>query len=383
MKSATVGSSRHQRCLGAIAGKPVDRSPTYIPAMACSVASEILGHHAPMGTGSLHYAEVSAWARGPAAHEDFEAQLMNDVQALHRALDIDVVRMPWRMNAKPSRQLDELTFLFGDPDRDHSIWKYDPDSADFGVIKRVVTQPPDEGELQRSVESQEFELQRTAGETPSVPAEYQRLFDRFGGEFFTVCSGGGVGIGMDEADLTALVLEPDLVRRRMMVYAEYAIRLGTSLVGSECPWVMLGGGDLAGVQGPIFSPRSFREVLLPAYQRMLGRLNALGAHYVFRSDGNLWSLADMLFGEAACPGYGEVDRDATMTIASLRLRFPRLVIWGNMSSGFLQHATADQVREEGRRLVEESGGTRYFHGCSNAIVTGTPSANVEAMFSVR
>jgi uroporphyrinogen-III decarboxylase len=72
-----------------------------------------------------------------------------------------------------------------------------------------------------------------------------------------------------------------------------------------------------------------------------------------------------------------------MTIASLRLRFPRLVIWGNMSSGFLQHATADQVREEGRRLVEESGGTRYFHGCSNAIVTGTPSANVEAMFSVR
>ena len=36
-----------------------------------------------------------------------------------------------------------------------------------------------------------------------------------------------------------------------------------------------------------------------------------------------------------------------------------------------------------RRLIAESGGTRYFHGCSNAIVTGTPAANVEAMFSVR
>ena len=60
-----------------------------------------------------------------------------------------------------------------------------------------------------------------------------------------------------------------------------------------------------------------------------------------------------------------------------------LVVWGNVSSAFLQRATAAQVKEECRRILGESGGTGCFQGCSNAILIGTPPANVEVMFSVR
>ena len=49
----------------------------------------------------------------------------------------------------------------------------------------------------------------------------------------------------------------------------------------------------------------------------------MGVHYYFRSDGNLWPLMDMLFSEAACPGYGETDRDAQMTVAAVRERYAR------------------------------------------------------------
>ncbi len=42
--------------------------------------------------------------------------------------------------------------------------------------------------------------------------------------------------------------------------------------------------------------------------------------------------------------------------------------------------TPAQVHDEVRRIIDESGGTGYFHGCSNAILQGTPLENVEAMF---
>ncbi len=127
----------------------------------------------------------------------------------------------------------------------------------------------------------------------------------------------------------------------------------------------------------------FRELVLPAYMKALSDLNRMGVHYCFRSDGNLWPLMDMLFNEAACPGYGETDRDATITVAAVRARFSRLVIWGNVSSSLLMHGTAGEVWEQAWATMREAGGCGYFQGCSNAIVQGTPVENVLAMFGVR
>lgn len=380
--AAVTNLSRHERCFAAIAGKPLDRFPTYIPAIACDVTSRILGRPAFSGTGSLHYAEVRAWAQGDAAHADFEAQFLDDISALYRALDIDVFRMPVRMNVRPAKQLDELTFLFGEAGGDQSVWRYSPETGDFAAVQRMRS-PRSEHWLANEVGRLETELDRMSQTPPSVPEEQLRTWKRFGEEFFVVCNGGGICIGFSEDDFMALAESPELMRRKLRVQAENGVRLGIALAQTDCPRVMLGGGDLASDRGLFYSMRSFREVVFPSYSHLLGRLNELGVHYVFRSDGNLCSIADLLFGEAACPGYGEVDRNAGMTVARLRKQFPKLVLWGNVASSFLQHATPPQVKEECRRILDETGGTGYFHGCSNAIVRGTPPANVEAMFSVR
>jgi hypothetical protein len=92
---------------------------------------------------------------------------------------------------------------------------------------------------------------------------------------------------------------------------------------------------------------------------------------------------DMLFMEAACPGYGETDRDATMTVAAVRARFPQLVIWGNVSSSLLARGTAAQVRTQAQAALAEAGGRGYFQGCSNALIQGTSLENVRALFNVR
>ncbi|MBI4023497.1 MAG: hypothetical protein HY360_00855 [Verrucomicrobia bacterium] len=383
--------TRHQRCAAAIEGKPVDRAPTYIPAIACQVASQILGRAVHTGTGSLHYAEVLAWSQGEAAHEDFEAQFWEDIVAIHRALDIDVFRMPWRMNMKPAAQTDEYTFVFGDPAGDHSIWRYNPVSADFGESARVSPPRQEQGktaslsedDLDKSIERLEADLENEITVRSRVLDAHLEIWRKLGDEFFVICNGGGIGLEHTETEMMFLALAPGLIRRKLMRQAECGIALGRGLVHSGCPAVLVGGGDLAGNQGLIYSPKSFREVVLPACKHLLNHLNPLGAHYIFRSDGNLWAIADKLFEEAGCPGYGEVDREAGMKAADLRRRFPKLVLWGNISSSLLTRATVGEVKEESRRIIDESAGSRYFHGCSNAIVTGTPPRNVEAMFAAR
>ena len=176
---------------------------------------------------------------------------------------------------------------------------------------------------------------------------------------------------------------PELFRRKVLLQADHAIAVGRAIVAAGLPPVMSGGGDLAGTQGPIYSPAMFREIVLPGYVKALTELNRLGVHYYFCSDGNLWPLMDMLFGEAGIPGYGETDRDAMMTVASIRARFPRLVIWGNVASSVLMYGTVAEVRAQARAALAEAGGRGYFQGCSNAIVHGTPVANVLAMFEER
>ncbi len=376
-------SARHARCAAAIRGERPDRAPTYIPAIACGVATDLLGRTAYTGTGSVRYAEVAAWARGEAAHAEFEAQLIEDLVAVHRVLDADVLRMPWRMNERPDAQLDRYTFRFGPEAGEHAIWQYTPATADFSPIYESPRHDPPEVRLRKGIARLE---QIAADPMPLARASLEPALDlwrRFGAEFYVCSAGAGIGVGYDPDDLELMITEPDLMRQKCLLQAEYAIAVGRALLETQLPPVMAGGGDLAGTQGPIYSPAMFRSMVLPGYVRAMQELNRLGVHYYFRSDGNLWTLMDMLFTEAACPGYGETDRDATMTVAAIRERFPNLVIWGNVSSGLLLDGTAAEVTAQARATVDEAGGRGYFQGCSNAIVVGTPAENVQAMFAER
>ena len=372
---------RLRRCAATLAGEQSDRAPLYLPAISCGVASAILGRPVHTGTGSLHYAEVAAWADGDAAHAEFEAHLIEDLVAVHRALDLDVLRIPWRMNVRPDARLDDFTFRFGPENGEHTIWQYQPVTADFSVSYQSPRTDPLEIRLRKEVTRLESVDLAAAARAEIVPVA--ELWRKFGGEFFVIGASAHIGVGLAPETLELMLAEPDLVRRWCLLQADFAIAVGRALVETGCPLVMLGGGDLAGNNGPFYSPAMFRDLVLPAYAKALAELNRLGVHYVFRSDGNLWPLMDMIYGEAACPGYGETDRDASMTVAAVWARFPRLVIWGNVSSSLLARGTPAQVRDQAQAALAESGGHGYFQGCSNAIIQGTPVENVRALFSVR
>lgn len=375
--------TRHERCLAAIEGRPFDRPPRYIPAIACELSSRILGRTVHTGTGSLHYAETCALARGPEAHAAFVHRLFEGLAELGENLDLDVYRMPWRQKVAPTQQIDETSFLFGDPDGDYEIHAFMPETGDYGVTRAVVRDPVDPIEALRiEVEAGETDLAAGKFDAIELDPDHVRICERFGDAFFIPCNGGEITLGYSEETFMATLTDPDLLRRHLMLQAERGLALGRALAASPWPKVLLGGGDMAGNEGPFFAPETFQQVHLPAIRHLASGLRDLGIHYVWRTDGKLWSVMDMLFVDAGCAGYGEVDRDAGMTTAAVREKYPDLVLWNNVSSPDLRYRSEEWVREESARCIAESGGTRYFHGCSNALILGTPVENVRALFGL-
>ena len=106
--------------------------------------------------------------------------------------------------------------------------------------------------------------------------------------------------------LEACALRPDLIERYLDCHvhsALLAIPVAAS-VGVRCLWA---GGDLASSKGPLYSPAMFRRFLLPRLQKITQAAHQHGLVYLFRTDGNVWSIAEDLFVNSGLDGYGEID----------------------------------------------------------------------------
>ena len=112
-----------------------DRVPVSELQMTSDVASEILGREAYTGGGSLHLASTKALFQSEEMGMEFGERVMKDVSDLYTALDIDIVMLPWRMQQKPTRKIDENTYYY--EDKGTGLWeimKYVQKADMFSVI---------------------------------------------------------------------------------------------------------------------------------------------------------------------------------------------------------------------------------------------------------
>lgn len=366
-------SDHHRRVEAVFAGRKPDRVPICEQAFASSVASEILGREAHTGGTELHYRESLAWMRGEQAHAEFVERVHRDVIELHRLLDLDILFLPWRFAARPTRQLDEYRFLYGDPDGDAwSVYQYDPISHTFGLA--------DAAHLYQTFEEVEPVLRAGAAADPGqpgLPEATVRALREVGDEF-PVAGGCGMAVPMKAGFLEAVALDPGLVAAYLDVQVERGLR---SLAVQQAAGIRLinGGGDFAFNAGPAYSPAFFFAVMAPRWKRLFERSRELGLWYVMRSDGNLWSVANGLFGPGLAHAYYECDTDAGMHFADLRHAFPELVLMGNVSCGLLATGTPDEVRAAITACLHAAY-PRTIAASANAILAGTPPENVLALY---
>jgi uroporphyrinogen-III decarboxylase len=128
--------------------------------------------------------------------------------------------------------------------------------------------------------------------------------------------------------------------------------------------------DMAHNLGPMFSPRSFETIFLPAYRRMIRAYKEAGAHYVFlHSDGDIRPLLDMLV-DAGIQGINPLERRANMDIAKMRELYPSLVLIGGMdNTDTLINGPTERVVSETREIIDL--------GRHGGVVIGTHSVSPE------
>lgn len=372
-----------QRIQAAFAHQPTDRLPCFEQSIASDVASSILGREAFCGTTLLHYQEAAAWMRGDEAHAEFEDRLYNDLLAITATLELDMIHVPWRRPQRPALQLDDHTFVYGDPDGDHEIWKFHPVAGTFHRASAVRRKPASENPDDLEAGIARLEAQLDAATVPDIPEDdWSMRLQHDVGDHLEVCIGGGLSVPLDPLWLMACALRPDLVGRYLDVLVQRNLLTARAWAarGFTIVW---GGGDMADNKGPTYGPQVFHEIVLPRVKRYVAGLHELGMKYVYRTDGNLWSIADGFFRDSGIDGYGEIDYDAGMAVPEVRARYGDTVTcWGDVPCGSLLHrGTAAQVREfvlRRREVWDGQGG--WICGSSNSIVPGTPPENLVAMF---
>ena len=355
--------------------------PIYLGSISSRIASMVLGRDAHVGGGMQQYRESKALWEGGGAHEEFMERSRRDALELGEKLDLDYVRPSyWRMTEKPKARPDEYSFVYGDPDGFHKLMRFDPESELYSVVYELKETPPeDPDDLTPVVEKMEASLERY-NPTKEDFADITYAAEYFGEE--RAVNGAGVGHMMSVYEpvwLMAVVLRPDLVERYMNVRLTHTLRNIEALRFAGSPYLH-GGGDFAGNNGPYFSPEVFERFILPGLIEISAACEKYGLYHMFASDGDLWPVADLLFGRSGVHGYYEIDRDCGMDLRRLRREYPRLTLLGGISSATLHIGTVEDAAAEAKDAVEagrEYGGV--IAGCSNMVVPPTPYENFMAM----
>ncbi len=368
-----------ERVQSAFDHRPSDKVPVYQAGFSSWAGSIVLGREAYVGGGIQQYREARALWEGPDAHREFLERSRRDAFEIAEVLDLDLIRPTyWRMQEKPTRRLDEYTFFYGSEEGTWRVMRFDPATELYQVCDQSPRPEPTLEDLERIVEAAE----RAVDSYHPSPADWPDLVaavERFGG--YRACPGYGTGLAIPREPiwLEACVLRPDLVGRYLDV--QMARIPGTIRVMKEIGLTYLcGGGDFAGPLGPMYSPKVFHELMMPRLRQITDWCHEAGCYHGFASDGNLWPIADDLFGAAAVDFFYELDRAAGMDLVRMRTTFPHVTLWGGINSATLHRGTVAEVREETLSALEQAKEhTSIVVGCSNQIVAGTPPENIEAM----
>ncbi len=381
-----------ERVLATVRNEPVDRIPVCHLNFSGYAAEVILGKKDVWvgGEHSQWVAMKKLW-EGDDAYREWEETREKDVVALQEACGHDMLRLRyWPWTRKPTRRIDEHTFLFGDPEGEWFTMTYDPElelltrkegvgGSERPVSSSDVDREPDEDALRREVE----EAEARAEQAPPPENPYDYLRDQIARYPDYVIRAGGGTVFVDMRSQTQLIesaLWPDLFARKLLAQARWICKTTIPWLAETGLELNVAGMDFCFPQGPCISPGVFRDVVAPGLKLIADECHRRGMRYFYASDGNFWPVGDTLFEEIGIDGWFETDKSSGMDIRRLREQYPNLTIQGNIRVQVLHRGSPDDVRRDVAECLEaahEVGGV--ICGTSNMIMPGTPPENIHAM----
>lgn len=181
--------------------------------------------------------------------------------------------------------------------------------------------------------------------------------------------------------LELMILNPKLVFEYMELTTEGILplieaQLKLGVDGIICV------NDYAYNTGPIFSPKHFRQFLVPFYKKIADLCHKYKRPYIKHCDGNINELIDLFINDCEFDGVHAIEPSSGMDIYDLKKRYgERITLFGNLDcSNLLIHGSSKDIESEIARLKENiSGGGGYIFSSSNSIHRGIPLKNFKIM----
>ncbi len=367
-----------ERVMATFEGREFDKVPIYCAGLSCRIASHVLGREAFVGHGMQRYRE--SVARWEGWLDEFEARTTHDVLEISERLDLDLVRPAyWRYPHDPIARIDENTFKYGDEDGYWWVARFYPETELFQDVDRAPRPEPTIEEVRRAADASEAAAESGSSPSPESFADLQAAITFYGERRAIPGGGTGVSILRERHWLEAMALEPETVRRYLVARAKINCRT-IPVMAQMGLKILFGGGDFAGKNGPLYSPKAFHDCMLPALQIVSKCCDEHDTWHFFASDGNLWPVAEDLFGNSGVQGFYEIDRRCEMDLELLRDTFPHLRLCGGISSETLHQGTVEDVVAETRSALEVARRRgQIVVGVSNQVVPVTPLENFDAM----
>lgn len=185
--------------------------------------------------------------------------------------------------------------------------------------------------------------------------------------------------GMDNL-LLYFATDPGFAHELMDRVLEANIAMVRRAIGAGAEVVFL-GDDYAHNFAPMMSPDHFREFIFPRLRRMVEAIHEEGALCVKHSDGNLWSILDMIV-ETGTDAINPLEPVAGMDMRRAKEEYgDRVCLVGNIDCGeLLAHGTVEQVEQTVRQCIADGAqGGGFILSSSNSIHSTVNPANYLAM----
>lgn len=176
------------------------------------------------------------------------------------------------------------------------------------------------------------------------------------------------------------VENPELVHRLVNMSVEHNIAIAEKAIELGADFIIL-GDDYGSSNGPMMSPKSFREFFLPGIKRIVQAIRSRGAFCFKHCCGNINAIIDDMV-STGISALHPLDISAGMDILAVKNKFSNLTVMGGVNCGaplteYSQEALVEEVKLVLNRLKP---GGRYILASSNSIHSRVKPENLLAMW---
>jgi len=176
---------------------------------------------------------------------------------------------------------------------------------------------------------------------------------------------------------------PAIADRLLDLQTWYCLEIGKQYIDTGVEIIFL-NEDLGDVHGPLLSPKTLRERVLPYLKRLCEAFENRGAKVLLHCDGNLNLIIEDLIG-LGIDGLHLLERKSNMDIAEIKSRYgDKICLIGNVdASVLLPLGSHEQIANQVKECIEVAApGGGYIFASDHSIHPGIPGDRAKLLFQI-